>query len=90
MMKCPTCGGPLKPSKKIRIICFAIHVRKKNLKFHSIRRKMWLRKQSVCLRRKRLVEEIVRKKDSARKENVKEGTFCKRTEVFQYSTKGST
>lgn len=70
MMKCPTCGGPLKPSKKIRIICFAITVRK-NLKVHSIRRKMWLRKQSVCLRRKRLVEEIVQKKIAQENENVK-------------------
>ena len=62
MMKCPTCGGPLKPSQKDPDYLLCYTCKEKNLKFHSIRRKMWLRKQSVCLRRKRLVEEIVAEK----------------------------
>ena len=86
-MKCPTCGGPLKPSKKDPdyLLCYTC---KKKFKVPQHQAEDVATKTERMSAKKEAGRRDSAKKDSARK--CKEGTFCKRTEVFQYSTKGST
>ena len=88
-MKCPTCGGPLKPSKKDPdyLLCYTC---KKKFKVPQHQAEDVAPKTERMSAKKEAGRRDSAKKDSARKGQWKEGTFCKRTEVFQYSAKGST
>ena len=70
MMKCPTCGGPLKPSKKDPdyLLCYTC---KKKFKVPQHQAKDAAPKTERMSAKKEAVRRDSAKKDSARKENVK-------------------
>ena len=70
MMKCPTCGGPLKPSKKDPdyLLCYTC---KKKFKVPQHQAKDVAPKTERMSAKKEAGRRDSAKKDSARKENVK-------------------